>query len=331
MSAHQQIHVDASNAASNMPKRTLPPASICVERVISRSPAANLPLRKSNRRFFLSSASATIGALSWSGPLAAESQLRFATTPVFLNDQVSLLGRWQRYLEGRIERPVRFIQRGSYREIVELLLSNEVDAAWLCGYPLVLHEKRLSALAVPRHKGAALYRSHLVVPQSDTLTRTVMDLKNKVFSYSDPLSNSGFLIPRAEIQMKGQDAAIFFKRTFFTFSHRKVIEAVRAGLADAGAVDGYVWDTLSQQFPSSVAGLRVAWQSQAHGFPPIVTRKNLGSTNEQALLRALLSMSANDVGREILQQLNIDGFSQASPNQFNSIRQLLKYSSNKIS
>lgn len=325
------MNVGATNSASNMPKKTLPHASICVESVISRSPAADLLLRNGNRRFFISSGCTAVGALSGLGPLAAETQLRFATTPVFLNDQVSLLGRWQRYLEAKVERPVRFIQRGSYREIVELLLSNEVDAAWLCGYPLVLHEKRLSALAVPRHKGAALYRSHLVVPQSDASTRTVMDLRNKVFAYSDPLSNSGFLVPRAEIQMKGQNAAAFFKRTFFTFSHRKVIEAVRAGLADAGAVDGYVWDTLSQQFPSSVAGLRVAWQSQAHGFPPIVTRKNLGSTNEQALLGALLGMSANDMGREILQQLNIDGFSQASPDQFNSIRQLLKYSSNKIS
>jgi phosphonate transport system substrate-binding protein len=274
---------------------------------------------------------AALGTLGLPRHSAAETPLRFASTPVFLNDQVSLLGRWQRYLEIRVERPVRFIQRGSYREIVELLLSNEVDAAWLCGYPLVLNEKRLSALAVPKYQGAALYRSHLVVPQSNTTTRSVLDLKNKVFAYSDPLSNSGYLVPRTEIQLGGHDAAAFFRRTFFTFSHRKVIEAVRSGLADAGAVDGYVWDTLVEQFPSSVAGLRVAWRSEPHGFPPIVTRKNWGSDNEQALLGALLTMNANEAGREILQQLNIDGFSASKSDQYKSIRRMLEHKPNKTS
>lgn len=314
-----------------MPKKTSLHSKFCVESVMNTAQGDPSLLRKSNRRSFLVTGTAALGFMGFSSHTVADAPMRFATTPVFLNDQVSLLGRWQRYLESKIGRPVRFIQRGTYREIVELLLSNEVDAAWLCGYPLVLNEKRLSALAVPQHEGAALYRSHLVVPESDTTTRSVLDLRNKVFAYSDPLSNSGCLVPRTEIQMAGHDAATFFRRTFFTFSHRKVIEAVRSGLANAGAVDGYVWDTLAEQFPSSVVGLRVAWRSQQHGFPPIVNRKNWGIANEQALLSALLSMRDSDTGRDILQKLNIDGFGEPTSGQYNSIRQMLKYSSNTTS
>jgi phosphonate transport system substrate-binding protein len=314
-----------------MPKKTSLHPTICVESVMNTAQGDPSLLQKGNRRSFLSTGTATLGFMGFPIRSVADAPMRFATTPVFLNDQVSLLGRWQRYLESKMNRPVRFIQRGTYREIVELLLSNEVDAAWLCGYPLVLNERRLSALAVPRHQGAALYRSHLVVPESDTTSRSVLDLRNKVFAYSDPLSNSGCLVPRTEIQMAGHDAATFFRRTFFTFSHRKVIEAVHSGLADAGAVDGYVWDTLSEQFPSSVAGLRVAWRSQQHGFPPIVNRKNWGSANEQTLLSALLSMNINETGRDILQKLNIDGFGEPTSDQYNSIRRMLKYSTNKTS
>lgn len=314
-----------------MPKNTCLHSPICVESVMNPIEGGPSSLRKSNRRSFLSAGTAALGLVGFSSQSVADTPMRFATTPVFLNDQVSLLGHWQRYLESKIERPVRFIQRGTYREIVELLLSNEVDAAWLCGYPLVLNEKKLSALAVPKHQGAALYRSHLVVPESDTTTRSVLDLRNHVFAYSDPLSNSGCLVPRTEIQMAGHDAATFFRRTFFTFSHRKVIEAVRSGLANAGAVDGYVWDTLAEQFPSSVAGLRVAWRSQQHGFPPIVIRKNWGSRNELALLSALLSMNANETGRDILKKLNIDGFSEPTLGQYLSIQRMLKFSTNKTS
>lgn len=308
-----------------MPKKTSHRTSMCVETVINQAIRTRALLPKSNRRMFFRLTTAALGTLGMAGPSAAATPLRFATTPVFLNDQAAMLGLWQRYLELQIGRPVRFIQRRTYREIVELLLTNEVDAAWLCGYPLVLHEDRLAALAVPVYQGAALYRSHLIVPQSDKTTRSVLDLRNQVFAYSDPLSNSGCLVPRSAIQMAGHDAATFFRRTFFTFSHRKVIEAVRLGLANAGAVDGYVWDTLAEQFPSSIANLRVAWRSEAHGFPPIVARKNWGKVHEQSLLDALLVMNKHEAGRGILHQLNIDGFSAPVAAQYDSIRHMLKH------
>ena len=285
--------------------------------------AANA-LRKSNRRDFLSKSLVLTGTSIASVNSLASTPLRFASTPVFLNDQISLLDRWRNYLEAHTGRPVHFVQRGSYREIVDLLLNGSVDAAWLCGYPLILYENRLSVVAVPRYQGAALYRSHLIVPSTDTSTKQVLDLKGRVFAYSDPFSNSGYLVPRAEIVLGGQQPSNFFRRSFFTFSHRKVVDAVRAGLADAGAVDGYVWDTIASQYPGSVVGLRVAWRSTLHGFPPVVARRNWDTNQARQLGDALLSMQSSPEGRSVLERLNIDGFEDAQPKQYDSIRALLK-------
>ena len=152
------------------------------------------------------------------------------------------------------------------------------------------------------------------------------DLRGRVFAYSDPLSNSGFLIPRAEIAAKGADPRSFFRRTFFTFSHRKVVEAVRAGLADAGAVDGYVWDTIAAQQPASVTGLRVAWRSAPHGFPPVVARRNWSAAEARQLGEALRAMTAEAEGRAVLERLNLDGFVEPQAGQFESIRALLRMS-----
>jgi phosphonate transport system substrate-binding protein len=293
------------------------------EKVMKRGSAHATWLRQGNRRSWLVSAAATLGC-AWLRPGHAATPLRFGTTPVFLNEQIGLLERWQRHLEQRLERPVRFVQRGSYREIVDLLLGDGVEAAWLCGHPLVLHESRLSVVAVPRYQGAPLYRAHLIVPTDDTQTQRVVDLKGRVFAYSDPLSNSGFLVPRAEIAASGANPASFFRRSFFTFSHRKVVDAVRAGLADGGAVDGYVWDTIAAQQPASVAGLRVAWRSAPHGFPPVVARRNWPVAEARQLGDALRAMPEADEGRAILQRLNIEGFEEARPRQFDSIRSLLR-------
>lgn len=281
-------------------------------------------LRSRNRRILLTQAAAACVAVAAPGVLRAAVPLRFGTTPVFLNEQIGLLERWQRYLEQHLAQPVRFVQRGSYREIVDLLLADGVEAAWLCGHPLVLHESRLVVVAVPSYQGAPLYRSHLIVPADDASTRQVTDLPGRVFAYSDPLSNSGYLVPRAEIAARGYRPGGFFRRTFFTFSHRKVVDAVRAGLADGGAVDGYVWDTMAAQQPATVSGLRVAWRSAPHGFPPVVARRNGAPHDRERLAAALRDMTASSEGQVLLRRLNIDGFGEPRAGQFDSIRALVR-------
>jgi len=256
--------------------------------------------------------------------LAGVSVLRFGTTPVFLDDQLALLGLWQRYLQDQLGRGITFVQRGSYREIVDLLLGDRIDAAWLCGYPYVVYEDRLHLVAVPEYLGQPLYRSHLVVPASDTATRAVPDLAGRIFAFSDPLSNSGHLVPRVELLRAGADPDRFFRRSFFTFSHRKVVEAVRAGLAHAGAVDGYVWDTLHRQHPEATEGLRVAWRSGTHGFPPIVARPSLAREEQGALARALVGMRGSEIGVSLLKRLNIDGFRPVKADLYASIRELVR-------
>jgi phosphonate transport system substrate-binding protein len=88
-----------------------------------------------------------------------------------------------------------------------------------------------------------------------------------------------------------------------------------------------VWDTLHTQHPEETAGLKVAWRSQAHGFPPIVARAGLPSEDRDALARALISMGDSEPGPTLLQRLNIDGFEPASVKQFASIRDLLRATS----
>jgi phosphonate transport system substrate-binding protein len=273
-----------------------------------------------SRRRFVHASVAALGGIGLR-QARAEAPLRFGTTPVFLDDQLALLATWQAYLGSLLQRPVQFVQRGSYREISELLLTDAIDLAWICGFPYVVLEARLRLIAVPLYQGKPLYRSHLVVPANDTRTRTIVDLRGKVFAYSDPQSNSGYLVPRVELVRANEAPDRFFRRAFFTFGHRKVVEAVQVGLAQGGAVDGYVWDTLKLQHPEATAGVRVAWQSSLHGFPPIVARRTLPAEEAAEVAAALIAMPESDSGRRILQRLNIDGFIPGSPPLFDSIRQ----------
>ena len=241
----------------------------------------------------------------------AQGPLLFGTTPVILDEQADFLGRWQGYLEIRLRRPVRFVQRSSYREILSLLLTGKLDCAWLCGYPYVRHKAQLALLAVPRYAGQPLYRAYVIVPAEDSSTRSIAQLQGRVFAYSDPDSNSGWLTPQVELKRLGTDPGRFFRKSFFTWSHRKVIEAVAAGLAQGGAVDGYIWDTLSKLHPDLTRATRVAWRSEPFGFPPLDER--------DALRKVLMHMRIDPRGRALLAELNLDAFEPGSPALFESI------------
>ena len=246
-------------------------------------------------------------------------RVRIGLTPVILADQVAFLGRWARYLGGRIGAEVDFVARDSYQTILDLLLSGQVDAAWICGYPFVRFEQEFKLFAVPLYRGEPLYQAYLIRPAGTAEVRGWADLKDRVLAYSDPLSNSGWLVAQAQLAKAGLSPRDL-RRGFFTHGHRNVAEAVAARLAHAGSIDGYVWETMKAQGMPAVSKTEVVWRSDSFGFPPLVTRRKATNPNLQALKNALLKMSEDRSGQELLQALNLTGFTEGSPSLFESIR-----------
>lgn len=253
------------------------------------------------------------------GAAELTADIRIGLTPVFLDDQLDFLKKLRGYLTDRLGKPVQFVQRGSYREIVELIRTGKIDFAWLCGYPYVRFKRDMKLLAVPLYHGNPLYQSYLIVPAGDTRTTSLQDLGGKMFAYSDPDSNSGYLYPQYQLLQAGVNPVTFFARTFFTWSHRKVIEAVGVGLAQGGAVDGYVWDMLAAVHPELTAATRVVSRSTELGYPPFVARASIAPDTFQKMQQVLLSMSGDAQGTELLKVLQLDGFIEGNDQLFNGI------------
>ncbi len=262
-------------------------------------------------------------------PAAAEGEqtetLRIGLTPVFLDNKLSILRTWQRYLEKHLERPVEFVQRPTYREITDLLLAGDIQSAWICGFPFVRYARQLQLLAVPLYRGQPLYRSYLIVPASDASTRNISDLQHKVFAYSDPDSNSGYLVPRVRLRRLGYNPDTFFSRTFFAWAHYDVVMAVAEGVAQGGAVDGYVWDTLRQMHPEITQRTRIVNRSRTFGFPPLVVHSSLPEEEVGLLRHVMLKMTEEPDGIALLRQLNLDGFITGNTELYEGIRKNVLY------
>lgn len=256
--------------------------------------------------------------------VSAREPVRIGLTPVFLDDHAAFLSEWRSYLEKRLQQPVVFVQRGTYREVVDLLLRHRLDFAWICGYPYVRNQSQMKLLVVPAFDGRPWYRSYLIVPAGDMQTRSIQDLRGKLFAYSDPDSNSGFLYPQYTLAQSGENTGAFFRKGFFAWSHRNVVEAVGAGLAQGGAVDGYVWETLNVLHPEITAHTRVAAKSPEFGFPPVVAHVSIHQDRYISMQRALLDMSKDAEGLALLKKLNLSGFVQADPKIYDGIADMVK-------
>ncbi len=246
--------------------------------------------------------------------------IRIGLTPVVPDGQIDLLEEVRDYLAAGLGEPVTFVQRRSYREVMDELLSGRIDYAWICGLPYIDHEEALELIGVPVYQGRPHYRSYLIVPAIDQTTESIHDLEGRVFAFSDPDSNSGYLVPMTQLLAAGRQPDRFFSQTFFTWTHADVIAAVAARLADGGAVDGYVWDYLSQVRPELTARTRVVWRSEPYGFPPVVARRS-SVTQGGGLRDRLLEMGDDAYGSQLLQRLRLDGFVAGDPALYESIRE----------
>lgn len=248
----------------------------------------------------------------------AERPLAFGLTPVFLDSDIKLLADLKTYLTRHVGQPVELVQRRTYQEITTMLLTGQLDAAWVCDDPYVHYEDQLALLAVPLYHRRPYYQCYVVVHDTSTAKR-FDDIRGTVHAFSDPDSTSGYLNTRYLLALRNTTPADFFRSSFFTYGHRNVIRAVAAGLAESGSVDGYVWDVMKEREPEFVRRTRVIYRSEWLGFPPVVGLKALrDSRPSRAIAAALLDMPSDPLGREILATLALDGFTTAKPSLYHA-------------
>ena len=273
----------------------------------------------SRRALLRSAATAGIAAMACSLPVrAAADTFSFGLTPVFLDNDIELLSMLERYMRQCLARPVTLVKRRTYQEISAMLLSGQLDAAWICDDPYVQYRDSLALLAVPLYHHRPLYQTYVIVNEGSK-AQSFDEIRGSVHAFSDPDSTSGYLITRWLLALRQTTPAQFFRKFFFTYGHRNVIRAVGAGLAESGSIDGYVWDVMGEREPDLVRKTRIVYRSEWLGFPPIVAPKALRDAPAvQALADALLDITSDPLGRDILSVLALDGFTRGTPDMYES-------------
>jgi len=227
------------------------------------------------------------------------------------------------YIGEKLTREVEMIQRKTYAEVNFLMEEGQIDAAFVCSRPYVEGHRDfgMELLCVPVCFGKTEYCSYFIV-HKDSSIQKLEDLRGKVFAFSDPLSNTGMLIPTYTLAMMGERPESFFRRHIFTYSHDNSIRSVAEKLVDGAAVDSLIWEYLKAEDPKWTAQTRIIYRSTPCGIPPVVVSPGIAPQLKEKLRSAFLNMHNDPRGREILKRILIDRFTVIEDSAYDSIRQM---------
>ncbi len=218
---------------------------------------------------------------------------------------------------------VIFVQKKTYAEVNDMLKRRELDLAFVCSGPYVSGKKDfgMEILAVPICHGEKVYYSYFITSRTSGIT-SFQDFRGKIFAFTDPLSNTGYMVPTYYLAKQNETPEYFFRKFFFTHSHDNSIQAVADGLADGAAVDSLIFDFIRTTTPELTENTIIIKKSPPYGIPPVVVHPSMAPEKKEKLRKIFLSLHENPQGKKILTNLKIDRFVKGNDKDYDTVRTL---------
>jgi phosphate/phosphite/phosphonate ABC transporter binding protein len=225
------------------------------------------------------------------------------------------------YLGDRIGKPVQMVHRRTYDEMDRLLERGEVKIAFICSAPYVKDRERFGVelLVAPSVSGSPKYHSYVIVHQ-DSSIKAFPELKGKVFSFTDPKSNTGKIYPTYLLKTMGYDPETFFGGVLYSHSHNKSVEMVAKKIVDGAAVKSIVYEHMLKTGSPYAGQTKIIKRSPPYGSPPVVAVRDADPLLKKEVKAALLDMRRTPKGRAILDAMMIDGFVEIPDSDYDGIR-----------
>lgn len=242
-----------------------------------------------------------------------------------IEDPTVTLGKYQKLLDAMaaaIGRPVSIVLRNTYAEIVQDLERGDADVGILntFSYVAIVSRAKLTPLVRRVQVGRDTYQSYLIVRENAGISR-YKGLRGKVIAFPDSRSTTGYLLPLLMLRRHHLELHRDFARVLFVGTHESTALAVANGTAHAGAVASYIYEEMD---PAVQAKLDILDLSEPIPFGPVVARAALGGPLLERIRLFFVTLNRNPLGRSLLRDARLSGFTAASDGDYTPIRDLVR-------
>lgn len=280
------------------------------------------PQRMPNRRDVLAGLGAALASTTLAGPVVAQEAVRVGMIPDAGATQVSIEQKapLEAYLTKALGQPVKLVIPTSYNATVEALGNGSLDFAYLGGLTYVKAHATYGVVPLVQRKIDTEFHS-LFITQAGSGIHDLADLRGKTFAFGDINSTSGHLMPYRAMVQAGLDPDADLKWFRYTGSHAATVQAVAAGIANAGACDETVFHDLVNSGKVDGRKLRVFYTTPAFVDYVWVAPKDVSPGLRKKFTDAFLQLSpAHDAG--VLAILRGDQFVTASEAEYSAIQEV---------
>ncbi len=275
-------------------------------------------------RFALGVALLTLMSLSaCNSKPANEATLRISMIPTTdpskaLRDNQPLLAYWQKQTG---ERPELTIPT-SYAAVVEALVNNKVDIAYLGGFTYVQASARAGVRPLVQRTIDQQFHS-VFITQTGSKVHSLADLHGH-FVFGDVNSTSGHLMPLYYMEQEKVDPEVI-KNASFSGAHDATALAVANGKAEAGAMDELVYKKMTANGQVKPGAVRVFYTTPPFFDYVWVANKNLDPKVASAFADSMKALNAdNPEQKALLDLLNAKGYVVANDADYEKLREAAK-------
>lgn len=222
-----------------------------------------------------------------------------------------------KYLSQELSHEVRLFVVPDYAAVVEAMKYGWADIARFGSFSYVMATEQVDveavAVGVKKKSGEPDYRA-LIVARADS---NITDLNGKTFAFVDVGSTSGWLAPTTYLKQEGVELG----EVFYAGSHPAVIEAVKNGSVDAGAIADNRYKFAVEEGVIAEGEFVVFWESDPIPVGPIAVHKSMDAELKEALVQALLN-----VPMEVVEVMGLDesGYVRATDEYYDFVREMAK-------
>lgn len=218
-----------------------------------------------------------------------------------------------------------------YTGVIEAMRANKLDVAFFAPGAYVLAEQKAGARAILKavRNNKAFFYAAIITHRGSGITK-LSDLKGKTFAFVDPASTSGGIYPRVMLMNAGLNPDHDFARVIYAGGHDAAVLAVLNKKVDAAATfsdDSKGKDSAWTQFlkPDEAKQILPIAYSKPIPSDSIAVNGKLDGGLVAKIKQVFLSMSHTPAGRKQLYDLyRIQAFAEASPDDFDSVREAFK-------
>ncbi|MGF6590434.1 putative selenate ABC transporter substrate-binding protein [Pseudomonas sp. 2835] len=226
------------------------------------------------------------------------------------------------YLEQKLGMKVEFVPVADYPAVVESLVANKLDLAWLGGFTFVqVHLKDPTATPLVQREQDARFTSKFITANPDV--KSLADLKGKTFAFGSVSSTSGSLMPRY-FMLKNDNIKpeTYFSRVAYSGAHDATAAWVQAGKVDAGVLNASVWDKLVAAGKVDTNKVKVFATTPSYYDYNWTVRGSLEPALKARIKQAFLDLDpAKPADKAILDLQAASRFIETSPDNYKGIEE----------